>query len=253
MHTGRPCITVITVVRNAENSIEKCIESVISQNIKNIEYIIIDGQSTDNTLNIIERYKSNITHLISEPDNGLYDAMNKGLSLATGEFIHFLNADDRYFNEKVLSFFIPQLKSSTISYGQMLYVEVDGKTQKQGKPFNWKRELQGSRVPQMALFAPLECYQAVGFFDTSLRIAADYDMLLRLAQKFHVDFIPAPVSIMHAGGISYQRPDLAFKESLIVSRRYGRSYLGSLGDFFLKHLKWFIFKKTTNFMKFMKS
>ena len=95
-HYQNPLISIITVCYNAEGTIEQTIRSVLNQTYKNIEYIIIDGFSTDNTLNIIERYKDSIAMVVSERDQGIYDAMNKGLSLAKGCFIGFLNADDWY-------------------------------------------------------------------------------------------------------------------------------------------------------------
>lgn len=238
MKEKEPIITVITVVRNAESSIEGCINSVLAQGIADLEYIIIDGQSTDGTLAIIRKYQRSVETLISEPDNGLYDAMNKGLKHANGRYIHFLNADDCYFNNEVLCSIIPELDESSVAYGQMLYIESDGSKRLQGSDFSWDAELRGSRVPQMALFVPRHCYAIVGDFDTSLKIAADYDMTLRLAKCFPVKYLPQPISIMHAGGVSYQRPDLAFKESMSVSRRHGRGFFGSWWDYLLKRLKW---------------
>lgn len=241
--SASPLITVITVVRNGEAVIEDCIKSVFAQNTPNLEYIVIEGASTDRTLEIIKRYQDKITKIVSEPDKGLYDAMNKGLANASGKYIHFLNADDRYFNDQVLAEILPKLDESTVCYGQMKYIDMDGQASLLGQPFDWHAELRGSRVPQMALIVPRHCYATVGKFDLSLRIAADYDMVLRLAKQFPIKHIEIPISIMHAGGISYQRPDLAFRESMLVARRYGRSILASRWDFALKHLKWFVARR----------
>lgn len=237
-HDRQPVLSVVTVVRNGEQHIGRCIESVIAQGIQGLEYIIVDGQSTDGTLEVIERYRDSVSVLISEPDKGLYDAMNKGLRLATGRFIHFLNSDDQYFDDGVLARILPELMDGEVVFGQMKYVEADGSSRLIGQPFSWDEELRASRVPQMALVVPKSCYAEVGEFDLSLRIAADYDMVLRLASKFPMRYLPVPISVMHAGGISYLSPKLAFRESMQVARRYGRGLLPGYGDYYLKRIKW---------------
>jgi len=233
-----PPITVITVVRNAVRTIEECLQSVLQQQIDNLEYIVIDGASTDGTLQIIEKYRASIARIVSEPDSGLYDAMNKGLRSATGRFIHFLNADDRYVSSDVLRLLMPDLEAGVVCYGQMVYVEDFNRRRLLGVPFSLKAELRESRIPQPALFVPRELYREVGEFDLSLKIAADYDMILRLTSRFPVKYIPKPLTVMHAGGVSYQRTDIAFRESMIVSRRYGRSFIGSWLTYLRRIIKW---------------
>lgn len=233
-----PRISVITVVRNGASVITDCIESVLAQQIDGLEYIIIDGASTDGTLEIISRYENVISLCVSEPDCGLYDAMNKGLARARGEFIHFLNADDRYVTHDTLRRLLPQLDAGSVCHAQMLYVEASGRQRLLGEPYNRRRELQASRMPQPVMFVPRYMYDAVGPFDISYRIAADYEMVLRLTQRFPARFIAQPVTVMKAGGLSYQRPDLAFRESMCVARRHGRGWVASWGDFFLKNAKW---------------
>ena len=121
-------ITIITVVKNAETTIERCIDSVLNQNYKNIQYIIIDGNSKDKTKEIINKYKDKISLIISENDNGIWDAMNKGIKLASGEILGFLNADDfyynnclytvnKYFNEKKIDFLFGTVKKYKLMYG----------------------------------------------------------------------------------------------------------------------------------------
>jgi glycosyltransferase involved in cell wall biosynthesis len=237
MSYGRPPITVITVVFNAKDVVKGCVDSVLAQSIEGIEYIVIDGGSTDGTLDVLREYGDRITHLVSEPDRGLYDAMNKGLKLATGRFIHFLNADDRYVSGSVLSSILPDLDACALCYGQMQYVE-NGQVRLLGEPFNWSRELRASHVPQPVMFVAPEIYAQVGFFDISLKIAADYDMVLRIAKRYPVKFIPLPVTAMHAGGVSYRRPDLTFYESMIVSRRNGLGLLPAVGSYLSRILKW---------------
>ena len=121
-----PIISVITVVKNGENVIKNCMESVKNQNAKNIEHIIIDGKSDDDTVQIIKKNLMSYTKFISELDTGLYDAMNKGLTIAKGEFIHFLNADDLYFESKSLKKVIKKLDKNFISHGLMMYNKSNG-------------------------------------------------------------------------------------------------------------------------------
>ena len=235
-----PPISVITVVRNAVSHIGECIESVLAQKIERLEYIIIDGVSTDGTIDVIRSYGDCITHFVSEPDNGLYDAMNKGLSIASGKFIHFLNADDRYAEADSLRKLLPKLNTDFICHAQMIYVDEVGNKRLLGKPYNRLQELKASHMPQPVMFVPRSMYKTVGIFDINYQIAADYEMVLRLTQYFETCYIPQPVTIMKAGGISFQRPDLAFKESMYVARIHGRSWFASRYDFYLKHTKWFI-------------
>jgi glycosyltransferase involved in cell wall biosynthesis len=238
MIVTQPPLTVITVVYNAKDNIEGCIESVLAQKIHGLEYIIIDGGSTDGTLDVIKRYDGKITRLISERDSGLYDAMNKGLKLATGRFIHFLNSDDRYASSQVLASIIPKLDPAAMCYGQMHYIDGDLPLKLLGRPFEWSEELRASSVPQPVMFVSPELYRQVGEFDTSLRIAADYDMVLRLAGRFPVKYIAEPVTTMYSGGLSYTRPDLTFSEAMQVSQRHGLSATQARLIYWRRWLKW---------------
>jgi glycosyltransferase involved in cell wall biosynthesis len=217
-----PSVSVITVVRNGASVITDCIDSVLAQRIDDLEYIIIDGASTDGTLEIIRGYGDAISVCISEPDHGLYDAMNKGLRLARGGYIHFLNADDRYVAPDTLCQLLPRLKEDTVCYGAMIYIEGDGRQRRLGSPFSWERELVESHIPQPTLFVPARLYREVGEFDLQYSIAADYDMVLRLVRRFPVCFVDQPVTLMMSGGISYLQTGRTFKEAAQVSIMHGR-------------------------------
>ena len=118
-------ISIITVCYNSDKTISDCIDSVLSQTYKDIEFIIIDGGSTDNTLNILKSYSYGISNIISEPDNGIYDAMNKGISIATGHIIGFLNSDDTYSSNNILSTINSVFNQHTnldVCYGDICYV-----------------------------------------------------------------------------------------------------------------------------------
>lgn len=122
-----PKISIITVCFNAGNALEKTIKSVISQSYPNLEYIIIDGKSTDNSLEIINKYSQYISIIISEPDSGLYDAMNKGLNLATGEYVNFMNAGDIFYNNEVTSNLIKEANLDyDVIYGDAIAINQNG-------------------------------------------------------------------------------------------------------------------------------
>ena len=116
-------VSVITVCYNSASTIEDTIKSVLQQNYKNLEYIVIDGASTDGTLDILHQYKSKITQLISEPDEGMYHALNKGIEIATGNIIAFLHADDVYAFPEVISGVAEQMKNADALYGDLIYVQ----------------------------------------------------------------------------------------------------------------------------------
>ena len=217
-----PIISVITVVRNGAAVIADCIDSVLAQKITGLEYIVIDGASNDGTQDIVRCYGDAISVCISEPDQGLYDAMNKGLRLARGRYIHFLNADDRYVATDTLRQLLPRLDENTVCYGAMIYQEEDGRQRRLGAPFSWERELVESHIPQPTLFVPTLLYREVGEFDLKYRIAADYDMVLRLVKHFPVRFVDQPVTLMMAGGVSYTQMGRTFKEATRVSVSHGR-------------------------------
>ena len=124
-----PLISIITVVYNCKDDLEMTIKSIIDQTYPNIEYIVIDGNSNDGTIDIIKKYQNKITYWISEPDEGIYDAMNKGIRQSTGDWINFMNAGDRFYDQNILSsLFIPAPKPSTdIIYGDTEFIYTFGK------------------------------------------------------------------------------------------------------------------------------
>lgn len=205
MNYIHPKISIITVCKNSERTIEQTIQSVISQDYDNIEYIIIDGCSTDRTLDIIRRYENRITLWISEPDSGVYDAMNKGIAHATGDIIAFLNSDDWYTTGAVsyVANDISQSGALLSCYGVNLC--CDGKIQA------WKNEL--SDNPDNLRLTMCYCHQAVfaarmlferyGVFNVNYRISADYDWMLRVYNHgVKINYKNHVIANYRLGGIS---------------------------------------------------
>lgn len=206
-------ISIITPTFNSERTVSDTIESIFFQTHKDIEYIIIDGLSRDKTLSIISDYQQKFNiKLISEKDSGLYDAMNKGVKLASGDIVGILNSDDYYYSEEVLGKVNKIFESDpSISavYGDILYIDNDDKNKetrywKSGK-YNEKKLRSGWIIPHPSLFVKREVYCSLDkIFDTSLRLAADYELILRLLKikKIKVYYSPEILVKMRNGGHS---------------------------------------------------
>jgi glycosyltransferase len=200
-------VSIITVCYNSEATIENTIKSVLSQTHKNIEYIIVDGNSTDNTKAIIERYSSAIHQFISEPDKGLYDAMNKGLQLATGDIISILNSDDVYKDEQVLEQVLSRFSANTDAvYGDIVYVKRHNTSKiiRYWHAGNFKRYKMkyGWMPPHPAFFVKATIYKSYGTFNTSFKTSADYELMLRLIYKNNITlhYLPKLLVCMSDGG-----------------------------------------------------
>ena len=200
-------VSVITVCYNSEKTIEDTLTSVSSQIYSNIEHIIIDGGSSDNTLNIIESNKSFINIIKSEPDNGLYDAMNKGLELATGDIIGFLNSDDVYYSPNTILNVVNCFRSSnSLSvYGDLIYVSQDNidriRRHWVSSCYN-KSFIRGWTPPHPSLFIKKCVYNDNGNFDTSFKLASDFDLMLRFFEisKISSFYLPEILVKMRLGG-----------------------------------------------------
>ena len=225
-------ISVITVCYNAADHIEDCIKSVITQDYPAIEYIIIDGGSTDGTVEIVEKYLEDITHFSSEPDEGIYDAMNKGISRATGDIIGLLNADDMYAHPAVISRIASEFeeKETDTLFGDLVYFK--GKDHQKivryfpGKGYRpdwWSR---GLMPPHPTFFVRRQMYELHGGFDTSYEICADFDFMVRLfhREKSSYTYIPEVLVRMRQGGSSTSGISSTLtinKEMLKACQKYG--------------------------------
>lgn len=196
-----PIVTIITVVLNGEKYLEQTFKSIFNQSYSNIEYIVIDGGSKDNTIDIIEKYTNQIDFWQSEPDKGLYFAMNKGIGLAKGELIGILNADDYYTEDAVNLVVEDYLKTNAdVFHGDMLLL-TDNESVKMKPDFS--KMMQQPSVFHPTCFVKKVVYDKIGSFDTKYKISADYDFLLRcIKHKFIFNYIPEVLCHFRPGGMS---------------------------------------------------
>ena len=190
MNSILPTFSIITVTYNAGKVLEDTILSVISQTYRNVEYIIVDGNSKDNTLEIIGKYSKHISKMVSEPDKGLYDAMNKGIRMATGDYLCFLNAGDKFHEKETLQKIAETLKDKDLPdviYGETAIVDEDGNflhMRRLSTPdrLNWKSFKQGMLVCHQAFLAKREL--ALKYpYDMQYRFSADFDWCIRIMKE----------------------------------------------------------------------
>ena len=201
-------ISIITVAFNAERTIRRCIHSVFNQDYANLEYIIIDGGSSDNTLNVLAEYKEKISVLISEPDDGIYDAMNKGIALAQGQAIGMLNADDYFAGinviSKIAALFLAE--NPDVVYGDLDYVSPAGKIIRKWRSgyYHSDRFNRGWMPPHPTFYCSVSLYKNFGLYRIDYGTAADYELMLRFMYRQHVSisYLPAVIVKMEIGGAS---------------------------------------------------
>lgn len=202
-------VSIITVAYNSDQTIEDTIKSVLSQDFSEIEYIIIDGGSTDRTIDIINRYKDKIATIVSEPDQGIYDGMNKGVALATGDIVGILNSDDFYSNNGVISSVVSQFKDGVDAvYADLVYVD-QLQTEKIIRKWISGEYVHGAfkkgwMPPHPTLFVKNEIYKNYGSYSLELKSAADYEFMLRVIHKhkINLNYLPEIIVKMRAGGVS---------------------------------------------------
>ena len=203
-------ISIITVSYNSASTIEDTIKSVIGQTHSDLEYIVVDGGSTDGTIDIIKKHDSRISKWVSEPDKGIYDAMNKGISMATGDMVGMLNSDDFYADRNVLSRVAGTFEKTGADscYGDLLYVDpVNTDSVKRywkSGSYNTGHFYWGWMPPHPTFFVRREVYYKYGLFNLSLGSSADYELMVRFLLKNGVStyYIPEVLVKMRSGGVS---------------------------------------------------
>ena len=249
--------SIITISYNPGRLLKDTIDSVLGQDYPDIEYIIIDSGSTDGTVEMVKSYDGGISKFICEPDSGLYDALNKGIALATGGIIGFVHADDLLADSSVLSSVarIMTESGSDAVYGDIVYVSRDNTDRvirywQSGE--YWPSRLKyGWMPPHTALYITKDVYERAKlangqYFDTSFRIASDYDFMMRILVKLkiHPAYLPRVLVKMRVGGASNKNIRNLFWKSREDYRAIRRNHIGGFGTLVTKN-----FRKLPQFFK----
>ena len=243
INSKRPLVSIITVVYNGVDFIEETIQSVIGQTYENVEYLVIDGGSTDGTLEIIKKYKDQIQYFISEKDNGIYDAMNKGIKAATGQWFNFLNAGDSFIEHDVLEkIFSSSIDNATLIYGDIKVLHKNGESHLHyASPLTDDMSLKrGMKVCHQAIF-----YNRKIMEDYALPLGSEWRHLIHMTRK--QGFIPKkfdfPFVYYRTGGVSEVQQKQGQKEfKKIFLAEYGRVE-------YIKHIPFFTYKTTRRLLK----
>lgn len=218
-----PKISIITIVYNNVRDIEHTILSVINQSYRHIEYIIIDGASTDGTLDIIQKYRGSIDILVSEKDAGIYDAMNKGLAKATGDYVLFLNSGDELFDNNTIQTIVEKGKGADIIYGETKLVDEDRKIigdrrHKAPQQFDWKSFQYGMNVCHQAIYVKRDIAEP---YDMQYKLSADVDWVIRAAKKAKTtQNVNCYVARYLVGGMSQKRHKQSLKERYAIFKKH---------------------------------
>lgn len=221
-------ISIVTVCYNSAKTIRDTIESVLSQTYADVEYIIVDGASTDGTIEIVDSYRNQVSKFISEPDHGIYDAMNKGIAAATGDVVGLLNSDDVYEHKDVLTDVVSSFSersSADIIFGDVVFASPDNMNRVvryyRSSHFRpWKLRF-GWMPPHPATFVRREVYEKYGLYSLNYRIASDYEIFVRwmLLNKLRYHYLDAVLVRMRTNGVSTS----GWKSSVVITKEIVRA------------------------------
>jgi glycosyltransferase len=238
-----PVVSVVTAVLNRAGTLGEALASVQAQRGVEVQHVVIDGASTDGSLQLLREQRERIAVLVSERDEGIYHALNKGLARATGDIVGFLHSDDVFAHDQVLARVVAAFADPAVDavYGDLDYVTPDATRvlrRWRSGPYARSRLRRGWMPPHPAFFARRAVYERLGAFDTDFRIAADYDWLLRVLGSGGVQpaYLPEVLVKMRWGGTSnrsLQRLLRKSREDLLALRRHG---IGGVGALVLKNL-----------------
>jgi glycosyltransferase involved in cell wall biosynthesis len=199
-----PLVSVVTSIFNGQPHVAGCLESVLCQDYPNIEHIIVDGGSNDGTVDVLRQYDDRLALWRSGPDKGIYDAWNKGLAEARGEWIAFLGVDDEYLPGAISAYMELARKNPNAEYlsAKVRSVHPSGFERLIGHPWTWKEFSQWMCTAHVGSMHRRSLYDRLGNYDTSYRIVADYELLLRARSQLSTAYMPIVTAIMRAGGVS---------------------------------------------------
>ncbi len=238
-------ISVITIAYNSGHSISDAIDSVLSQTYNDVEYIIVDGKSKDNTVEVVKSYGSRISKFVSEPDKGIYDALNKGIRMATGDVIGFMHSDDLFASDNILAKVAEIFKTNDVDsvYGDLQYVYKNDTNKvlrywKSGR-FSLRRLKMGWMPPHPTFYVKKKVYDNYGLFNTDFRIAADYDTMLRFLGKHRIStyYLPEVMVKMRVGGASNRSLKNIIKKSKEDMKAIQDNNFGSVFTLVFKNLR----------------
>jgi glycosyltransferase involved in cell wall biosynthesis len=217
----KPLVTIVTIVYNRLKYLAQTIESILGQSYENVEFIIIDGGSTDGTLDIIKKYEHAVDYWVSEPDSGISDAFNKGFIASTGEWISFMNCGDRFASDDVLLDVVGNIdEKADVIFGKANVVDSRGKMLlKAGRSFDRKKFDRGRMIPHQSAFHNRRYFEQYGLFDKRLKLAMVYELLLR-KRPLSTVFIDKTISTMLAGGAHETEDYLRLREVRMVKRKH---------------------------------
>ena len=232
-------ISIVTVTYNSVKTLERTIQSIISQTFYDYEYIIIDGGSTDGTIDIIKKYEKHISFWVSEPDEGIYDAMNKGINHASGKWIHLLNSDDYYYDNSVLEKVSNCLENEDNFYYFTMLQKHDGRE----NIYRWNSNLYklwySAYLPHPTMFVSKKAYNLIGLYDTQFKIAADHDFTLRLIKnKILPKYQDIMCTVMTLGGFSSINANATFNDFRKVTVYNGMNWIISYLIYLFKIIKY---------------
>ncbi|WP_245448469.1 MULTISPECIES: glycosyltransferase family 2 protein [Bradyrhizobium] len=214
-----PFLSIVTATYNSVSTVRDTLESVRKQTFQDFEHIVVDGGSTDGTIDVLKEYGPAI-RWISEPDRGIYDAMNKGIAMSRGHWIHLLNSDDFYASNDVLGRIVPKLLPNALNYADLIRLNADGSRFSQSYRYRkWPLYL-SAFLPHPSLLVSAEQYRLAGLYDASFRIAADHDLILRLLDRYPPNHIEVEMTVMRQSGVSATNLDLTMDEFGRVLRKH---------------------------------